>query len=75
MSGFPVEVRDFYPSPSALDRFWGPPHPPLQWVPGAVPPAVKRPGREFDHLPPTSVEVKNHVAKLPIPPTSSRCEA
>jgi hypothetical protein len=31
----------------------GPTQPPIQWVPG-----VKRPGREADHSPPTSAEVK-----------------
>jgi hypothetical protein len=36
------------------DRFWGPP-----WVPGALSPGVKRPGREADHSPPASAEVKN----------------
>jgi hypothetical protein len=37
----------------------GPTHPPIQWVPGALSLGVKRPGREADHLPPSSVEVKN----------------
>jgi hypothetical protein len=32
--------------------------PPIQWVPGALSSAVKRPGREADHSPPTSVEIK-----------------
>jgi hypothetical protein len=31
---------------------------PIQWVPGALSPGVKRPGREADHSPPASVEVK-----------------
>jgi hypothetical protein len=31
---------------------------PIQWVRGAVFPGVKRPGREVDHSPPTSAEVK-----------------
>jgi hypothetical protein len=33
-------------------------HPPIQWVPGVLSPGVKRPGREADHSPPTSAEVK-----------------
>jgi hypothetical protein len=37
----------------------GPTQPPIQWAPGAFPPRVKRPGRESDHPPPTSAEVKN----------------
>jgi hypothetical protein len=37
----------------------GPTQPPIQWVPGALSPGVKRPGREADHSPPSSAEVKN----------------
>jgi hypothetical protein len=33
-------------------------HPPIQWVPGAVSLGVKRMGREADHSPPSSAEVK-----------------
>jgi hypothetical protein len=33
--------------------------PPVQWVPGAIPLVVKRPGSEADHSPPPSAEVKN----------------
>jgi hypothetical protein len=33
--------------------------PPLQWIPGALSLGVKRPGREVDHLPSSSAEVKN----------------
>jgi hypothetical protein len=36
----------------------GPTQPPIQWVPGALSPGMKRPGREADHSPPTSAEVK-----------------
>jgi hypothetical protein len=32
--------------------------PPIQWVPRALSPGVKREGREADHSPPTSAEVK-----------------
>jgi hypothetical protein len=32
----------------------GPTQPPIQWVPGALSPSVKRPGREADHSPPAS---------------------
>jgi hypothetical protein len=32
--------------------------PPIQWVPGALSLGVKRPGREVDHSPPSSAEVK-----------------
>jgi len=37
----------------------GPTHPPIQWVPGALFPGVKRPGHEADHSPPPSAKVKN----------------
>jgi hypothetical protein len=36
----------------------GPTHPPIQWVPGALSLGVKRSGREVDHSPPSSAEVK-----------------
>jgi hypothetical protein len=32
--------------------------PHIQYVPGDISPGVKRPGREADHSPPTTVEVK-----------------
>jgi hypothetical protein len=32
--------------------------PPIQWVTGSLSPGVKRPGREADHSPPASAEVK-----------------
>jgi hypothetical protein len=37
----------------------GPTQPPVQWVPEALFPGVKRPGRKADHSPPSSDEVKN----------------
>jgi hypothetical protein len=43
-------------SPYHPDRLRG--SPPIQWVPGALSPEVKRQGREADHSPPTSAEVK-----------------
>jgi hypothetical protein len=33
--------------------------PPIQWILGDLSPRVKRPGREADHSPPTSAQVKN----------------
>jgi hypothetical protein len=36
----------------------GPTHPPIQWVPGALSVGVRRPGREADHSPPSSAEIK-----------------
>jgi hypothetical protein len=39
----------------------GPTQPPIQWVRGALSLGVKQPGREADHLPPSSAEVKEWV--------------
>jgi hypothetical protein len=36
----------------------GPTQPPLQWIPRSLSLGVKRPGRESDHSPPPSAEVK-----------------
>jgi hypothetical protein len=36
----------------------GPTQPPVHWVPGALSLGVKWPGREADHSPPSSAEVK-----------------
>jgi len=36
-----------------------PAQPPIQWVPGTLSLEVKRPGREADHYPSYSAEVKN----------------
>jgi hypothetical protein len=41
--------------------------PPIQWVPGAVSLGVKRRGREADHSPPSSAEVKNAWSLPPLP--------
>jgi hypothetical protein len=32
---------------------------PIEWIPGALSPGVKRPEREADHSPPTSADIKN----------------
>jgi hypothetical protein len=42
--------------------------PPIQWVPGALSPGVKRPGREADHSLPTSAEVKKMWIGTSTPP-------
>jgi hypothetical protein len=46
---------------TASRRALGPTQPPIQWVPGALSLGVKRPGREADHLHPSSAEVKEWV--------------
>jgi hypothetical protein len=52
----PVGSRIFS-SLRRLDRLCGPPNP-IQWVPGALSPGVKLQGREADHSPPASAEMK-----------------
>jgi hypothetical protein len=37
----------------------GPIQPPIQWIPGALSPGVKRPVRVAEHLPTSNVQVKN----------------
>jgi hypothetical protein len=54
----PVGARIFLHSTSSRPAL-GPTQPPIQWVPGALSLGVKQPGREGDHSPPTSAEVKN----------------
>jgi hypothetical protein len=48
----------------------GPIQPLIQWEPGNISPAVKRPESEADHSPPSSVEVKNG-GRIPTHPSSS----
>jgi hypothetical protein len=49
----PVGDKNFPFSTSSRPAL-GPTLPPIQWVPGALSPVVKRPGGEADHSPPTS---------------------
>jgi hypothetical protein len=42
--------------------------PPIQWVLGALSLGAKRPGREADHTPPSSAEVKNAWSYTSTPP-------
>jgi hypothetical protein len=65
----------FLSSPERPDQPWGPPSLlPIQWVPGALSPGVKRKGREAGHSPPSSAEVKNGGAIPPVPNMPSwRC--
>jgi hypothetical protein len=52
----------------------GPTQLPIQWVPGALSLRVKLPGREADHSPPSSAEVKEWVeVYLHSPSTPSWC--
>jgi hypothetical protein len=48
-----------FPLTSVSRLVLGPTQPPVQWVPGVFPKAKARPGRDADHLPPSSAEVEN----------------
>jgi hypothetical protein len=45
----------------------GPTQPPIQWVPGALSPGIRRPGSETDPSAPASAVVKNGEA-IPLLP-------
>jgi hypothetical protein len=64
----PVAARIFSTSSRPV---LGPTQPPIQWVPGALSPGVKRQGHEADHSPPTSAEVKKMWLYTAIPHTPS----
>jgi hypothetical protein len=63
---FPAGVRIFSSS-YRQDEPWGPTKPAIQWVPEAIFPGIKRPGREVNQSPPSSVEVMNDEVISPIP--------
>jgi hypothetical protein len=54
---FPTESRSIL----------GPIQPPIRWVRRAISPEVKRQGREADHSPLSSVEIKKGGAIPPLP--------
>jgi hypothetical protein len=56
-SSSPGRVKNF-PFSTSCRPALGRTQPPIQWVPRAISPEVKRRGREADHSPPTSSEVK-----------------
>jgi hypothetical protein len=53
----PGQVKNFLFSTSVIPAP-GFTQPPIQWVPGALSPGIKRQGREAKHSSPTTVEVK-----------------
>jgi hypothetical protein len=59
-SSSPGRVKNFLFSTSSITAL-GSTQPPIQCVPGALSPGIKRPGHEADHSPPTSAEVKKNV--------------
>jgi hypothetical protein len=56
-SSSPDRVKNFRFSISSRPAL-GYTQPPIKWLPGALPRGVMRQGREADHSPPTSAEVK-----------------
>jgi hypothetical protein len=66
-SSSPCRVKNFLFSTSSRPAL-GSTQPPIQWVPWALFPGVKRPGYEADHSPPTSAEVKKIWIYTSIPP-------
>jgi hypothetical protein len=65
-----VKGKDFFFSMSSRPAL-GRTQPPIQSVPGTLSPEVKLPGREADHSPPTSAEVKQRASIHPLSHTSS----
>jgi hypothetical protein len=63
-------VQDFLLSTASRPTL-GPTQPPVQWVPAARSPEIKRQGREADHSPATTAEVKKVRAIPPLPRMSS----
>jgi hypothetical protein len=64
---FPARLGIFHFT-SASRTALEPTQPPIQWVSGALSLGVKRPGREADHSPPSSAEVKNAWSYTSTPP-------
>jgi hypothetical protein len=48
----------FFHFATASKRALGPTQPPIHWISRALSPEVNQPGRETDHSPPSSAEVK-----------------
>jgi hypothetical protein len=66
-SSSPGKVKNFVFWKSSRPAL-GSTHPPIRWVPRALSPGIKRPGREADHLPPASDEVKEMWIYTSTPP-------
>jgi hypothetical protein len=62
---FPIGARNFFYSTASRPAL-GPTQTSIQWVPGILSSALKLPGREKDHSPPFSAEVKNGGAIHPL---------
>jgi hypothetical protein len=69
-SSSPGVVKNFLFSTSSRPAL-GSTQPPIQWVSGPLSPGAKRQGREADHSPPSSAEVKKIGSIHPLPLTAS----
>jgi hypothetical protein len=59
-SGFyPQQRQRIFPLTSVPRPALGPIQPPMQWVPGVLSPGQRAAGRDADHSPQSSAEVKN----------------
>jgi hypothetical protein len=63
----PGRGKRFFFSPKRPDRLWGPPSPLFNGYRGSFP-GLQRPGREVNHSPPSSAEVKNEWSHTSDPP-------
>jgi hypothetical protein len=63
--------EEMFPFSTSSRPALGPTQPPIQWVPEALSPGLKGPGREADHSPPSSADVKNGGVIPPLPHMSS----
>jgi hypothetical protein len=68
LSGFDSRQRKILMFSTASRPTLGPSQPPIQCVTGAISPGVMRSGREADHSPPCSAEVKNTWTYTSTPP-------
>jgi hypothetical protein len=57
--GVRVPAGDIFLFPTPSRPILGLIQPPIEWIPGALSPGVKRMGCKSDHSPPTSAEAKN----------------
>jgi hypothetical protein len=64
----PAEMMGIFLFATASGPALRPTQPPIQRVPGALFPGIKRPGREADHSPPSSADVKNAWNYTSTPP-------
>jgi hypothetical protein len=70
-AGFRFPSGAILSSPKACRLALNTTQPPIRWIPGTLSPGIKQPGREADHSPASSAEVKNGEAIPALPHMSS----